>query len=237
MRGRYLVTGASSGIGRAVAERLLAEGCEVVGVSRRASQAVIRQPAFTAIDFDLADIYAIKGLVADLGTSQGAFDGAVLCAGQGLFSPLESLSLKQIEQHIQINLTSQIALAKALIPGMKTVGQGKLVFIGSEAALQGAKQGTAYCAAKFGLRGFTQALRAECSAAGMQVSLINPGMVDTPFFDDLHFRPAKGEENAISAETVADCVTWVLSAPSNTQIDEVDLSPRSKVLASQGVKS
>ena len=61
--------------------------------------------------------------------------------------------------------------------------------MGSEAALAGTAQGSLYCAAKFALRGLAQALRAECARAGIRVTLVNPGMVQSPFFDELDFRP------------------------------------------------
>ena len=104
------------------------------------------------------------------------------------------------------------------------------MFIGSEAALQGAKNGTAYCASKFGLRGFVQSLSAECRQAGVTTCLINPGMVDTPFFDDLVFQPGDHPSNVISAETVADCVLHCVRTDSNSVIDEINLSPRNKVV-------
>ena len=121
-------------------------------------------------------------------------------------------------------------LSKLLVPYFKAQSSGRLVYIGSEAALQGAKKGTAYCASKFGLRGFVQALSAECRQAGLSVSLINPGMVDTPFYDALDFKPGVASCNHIPVSSIADLVYNILCANSNAVIEELNLMPRNRVL-------
>jgi NADP-dependent 3-hydroxy acid dehydrogenase YdfG len=104
----------------------------------------------------------------------------------------------------------------------------RLIFIGSESALGSGKKGGLYSAAKFGLRGFCQALRDDCGSDGIQVSLINPGMVRSPFFDDLSFQPGANSENAIEATDVANLVWQILQCSSDIVIDEINLSPRVK---------
>ena len=91
-----------------------------------------------------------------------------------------------------MNLLSHMVMSQLLIPYLKQQSNAKLIFMGSEAALKGAQQGSIYCAAKFGLRGFAQSLRQECSKSGLSVTLINPGMIKTPFFNDLYFEPGPG---------------------------------------------
>ncbi len=105
---------------------------------------------------------------------------------------------------------------------------GRIVFIGSESALQAGKKGALYSAAKFGLRGFCLALREDCASDGIQVSLINPGMVRSPFFDGLNFAPGEQPENAISTNDIADVVSQILLSSPDIVIDEVNLSPRLK---------
>ena len=80
-------------------------------------------------------------------------------------------------------------MTRALIPLMKKQKKGKIIFIGSDSALQGGKQGSIYSVAKFGLRGFSQALRDECAKSKVHISIVNPGMVRTDFFDELSFSP------------------------------------------------
>jgi 3-hydroxy acid dehydrogenase/malonic semialdehyde reductase len=121
-------------------------------------------------------------------------------------------------------------VSSVVVPHLKGKRQGDLIFMGSESALSGARQGSLYCAAKFALRGLSQSLRAECGRRGVRVSLINPGMVRTPFFDQLNFRPGVGAEHAIEPDDVAQAVSMVLTARQGTVIDEINLSPQSQVL-------
>ncbi|MCP3690511.1 MAG: SDR family oxidoreductase, partial [Gammaproteobacteria bacterium] len=90
------------------------------------------------------------------------------------------------------------------------------------------RKGALYSAAKFGLRGFCQALREDCASDGIQVSLINPGMVRSPFFDDLSFAPAGLPENAIEPIQVAELVDFILASNDNIVFDDVQLTPRLK---------
>ena len=104
-----------------------------------------------------------------------------------------------------------------------------IVFTGSEAALEGARQGSIYCASKFAVRGFVQAIREECAKTRVRVSIVNPGAVRTPFFDDLHFEPGSASENAIEADDVAEVLLTILNARPGTVIDEINLSPQTHV--------
>ena len=113
---------------------------------------------------------------------------------------------------------------------MKQRGSGNIVFMGSEAALAGGKRGAVYSAAKFGLRGLAQALRQECAASGLRVSIINPGMVQTEFFNELDFRPGESSNNYILPDDVALAVQMILEARQGTVFDEINLSPQKKVI-------
>lgn len=226
-----LVTGASSGIGLALSKKLLADGYAVIGVSRSGNAADIQHEQYSDIICDLSDIKQIEQQIKPFLGKDIPIAGVVFCAGQGYFGALEQLDFAKVEALIRLNLLSPMFLSKLLVPYFKRRKAGRLVFIGSEAALQGAKNGTAYCASKFGLRGFVQSLSAEARQAGVNVSLINPGMVDTPFFDDLHFEPGAHPSNSISVETLADCIITCLKTDSNSVIDEINLSPRNKVVS------
>ena len=144
--------------------------------------------------------------------------------------PLEQFSYEQIRALIDLNFTSHVFVARAFLPVLKKVGRGHLVFMGSEAALAGTAQGSLYCAAKFALRGLTQALRAECARAGIRVTLVNPGMVQSPFFDALDFRPGPAPDNYILPEDVAEVVVQALTVRNGTVLDEINLSPQKKVI-------
>jgi 3-hydroxy acid dehydrogenase / malonic semialdehyde reductase len=119
---------------------------------------------------------------------------------------------------------------KTFLPTLKKRKDGKIILMGSESALQGAKQGSIYCATKFALRGFAQSLRHECRHAGIAVTLINPGPVNTPFFDKLDFAPASLEENAIHPNWIAKTILHLLSLDNHAVIEEINLQPMIRII-------
>ncbi len=227
-----LLTGASSGIGRATASLLLEQGYRVIGLARDFSKFPCKDKNFTAISVDLSDLDALPAFLEQLIKEQDPVDGVICNAGKGQFASLEEFSYAQIRSLLELNLTSQIFLVRALLPGMKQRKSGTLIFMGSETALDGAKRGTVYAASKFGLRGLAQSLRLECAASGVRVSIINPGMVKTEFFDQLDFQPGDERDNYILPEDVAAAVLLVLEARYGTVINEINLSPQKKVIRS-----
>ena len=224
---RYLITGVSTGIGAAIAKRVLADGGEVVGLGRHAPQWT-EDPRLQFMPLDLSDLAETERALQNLKRTAPSFDVVISNAGAGLFGQLESLKTSDICASIDLNLTAHLLLARALLPGMKTAGRGTFVFMGSEAALQGAKNGAVYCAAKFGLRGLAQSLRADCARSGVRVSIVHPGMVKTNFFDDLWFRPGDAEGQALEPTDVADVVIGLCNASPGTNIEEITLSPQVK---------
>jgi NADP-dependent 3-hydroxy acid dehydrogenase YdfG len=159
-----------------------------------------------------------------------AIDTVVFAAGFGQFGSIEEFSYAQIETLMAVNFTSQVFLTRALLPQLKRKPRSDLIYIGSEAALKGSRKGAMYCASKFAVRGFTQALREECSKSGVRVCLINAGMVKTPFFDTLSFAPADDESNYLLPEDIAEAVDYVLNSRAHIVIDEINLNPLNKVV-------
>ena len=225
-----IVSGASSGIGRAISVHLLQRGYRVTGVARDFSKFPCTDPNFTPVCMDLSDLDALPAQLDALTRQDTPVDGLVCCAGSGRFGSLEEFSLLQIRTLLDLNLTSQLYLVRALLPGMKQRAGSNIIFMGSEAALAGGKRGAVYSAAKFGLRGLAQALRQECAASGLRVSIINPGMVQTEFFNELDFRPGEAPDNYILPEDVAQAVQLILETREGTVIDEINLSPQKKVI-------
>ena len=226
----YLVTGASSGIGYAVAVALLERGHRVMGLGRDQARLNIAHPAFRPVSCNLADLDALPERLAALHSELSRIKGVVLCAGAGRFGSLEEFSYAQIRELVDLNVTAQMYLARTVLPTFKARGAGDLILIGSQAALAGGRRGTVYTATKFAIRGFCQALRQEASASGVRVALINPGMVDTAFFDELDFAPGESPENHLRADDVAAAVCAVLDMPPGTVVDEINLSPLKKVI-------
>lgn len=225
-----LVTGASSGIGRAIARLLLRQGHAVIGMARDSRRFEHAHPAFFPLALDLSRLPDIEPAAKRLQKEFPELDAVVFAAGYGQFGGLEQFSYAQIERLLTVNFTGQVFLTRALLSKLKQKPHCNLVYIGSEAALQGSRNGSIYCASKFALRGFTQALRDECGKSGVRVSLVNPGMVDTAFFETLNFAPGRQPQHALQAEDVADAVAYILNSGAHAVIDEINLSPASKVI-------
>lgn len=224
-----LISGSSSGIGLATTRQLLQQGYRVIGISRRGRIDEFDAADFIPLALDIADTAALEARLAAL-TKEHRIDCFIHAAGQGHFGSIEQFSAAQIAASIDLNLTSALIFCRSLVPPMRRRGQGQLLFIGSESALSAGRKGALYSAAKFGLRGFCQALREDCAADGIRVSLVNPGMVRSPFFDGLGFAPGEAPENAIEVDDVARILWQILQSSSDIVIDEINLSPRVKSL-------
>ena len=225
---KLLVTGCSRGIGLAITRRLLEEGHRVIGISRHSPG--IDSARFTCMELDLSDLDRLPGALRELSKQHPDIDAAVLNAGIGRFGSLEEFSASQIRQLVDLNLTSQLLLAREFLPGLKKRGGGDLVFIGSESALRGGRYGTVYAATKFGLRGLVQALQEECSTSSVRVGIVNPGMVNTSFFDDLDFRPGDEEDQHLVPDDVVAAVLLMLDARPGAVVQEINLQPQKRVI-------
>ena len=229
----YIVTGASSGIGKAISEMLLKLNANVIGVSQHVKP-IEGQDRFKAVkvNFDKPANYenALKTLIKNA----EEIDGCICAAGIGRFGGLEQFSFAQMQNIMHINFTAHALLIRYVLPKLKLQKQGDVIFIGSESALDGGKNGAMYCASKFALRGLALSLREECSKSGVRISLINPGMVKTPFFENLSFAPGDDEENHLVAEDVANAAQLILTSRPGTVFDEINLSPIKKVINFNG---
>lgn len=220
-----VVTGGSSGIGLALVEQLTGEGHRVTCIARRPCPV----PGAGSIRCDLADAEAIERCLPAL-SGLPVPRGVIFCHGQGDFGALEQFSAGRIRRLVDLHVVATLLLCRHFLPSMKRLGRGTLVFLGSEAALRGASRGAVYCATKFALRGAAQALREECGASGVRVGIVNPGMVDTPFYDAQDFAPGDHADNHLDAADVVDAILLMLGAPAGSVIDEINLSPLKKVI-------
>jgi NADP-dependent 3-hydroxy acid dehydrogenase YdfG len=225
-----LVTGASRGIGRAVCDRLLRESCRIIGVARHPPRDEMAAPDLILETMDLSRLDQLPAALRDLHKRFPAIDGIICNAGQGRFGSLEEFSPSQIRELIDLNLTGQILLVREFLPTLKAGGKGNIIFIGSESALSGGRKGAVYSATKFGLRGLSQSLREECAGSGVRIGIINPGMVQSDFFNGQGFRPGDQPDAHLLPSDVAEAVWLMLSARSGAVIDEINLSPQKKVI-------
>lgn len=227
-----LVTGATSGIGAAIVQRLIQADYGVIGFGRDGSKIDSVADQFKFIEADFSDLNKLEKTTEKLLDSQAAdaISGLICCAGMGRFGGIEEFSLQQMHQIMNVNFMAHAFLIKQLLPGLKRRKQGHIIVIGSEAAVSGGRYGAMYCASKFALRGLVQSLRYECSNANVKVTLINPGMVRSPFFDSLQFEPGDNPDNYILPEDVASTVVMLLSMRQYTVVDEINMSPLKRVI-------
>ena len=226
----FLVTGSSSGIGRAITIKLLDSGAKVIGIARNHSKPKLEHKNYLTYSIDLSKFNDLEKIIKKIIQDHPEINGLVSNAGYGEFGPLENFSVNDISSFFSMNLTSHIIITKCLLPHLKKKEIGDIIFMGSEASLTGEKNGTLYCSAKFGLRGFSQALRKDVSNSNIRVCIINPGMVRTNFFNNLKFSPGEDINNVVSEEDISNAVLSILTLGRNTVVDEINLSPLKKVI-------
>ncbi len=222
-----LITGASSGIGEACARLCLESGYKVVGLARDFTKSDLSHDNYSTFNCDLNKVDQLETTVKQI-IKEHQPQYFLHSAGFGRFGSIEQFSAVQIQQMIQVNLTSAILISRLLVPHLRKLGSGKIIFIGSEAAITAGKKGALYCASKFGLRGFALALREDVATDNIAVSIINPGMVDSPFFKHLNFRPAGESNNSILCTDIAQIVRFIYDSHPNFIIDEINCSPAIK---------
>ena len=225
-----LVTGSSSGIGYEITLKLLGLGAKVIGIARNHDRSKIENKNYTTYKGDVSAHQKLEILMKQILKKHPQINCFISNAGYGDFGPLENFSTLQIKNFIATNLTSHMVITKLLLPHFKRIKIGDIIFIGSEAGLLGAKNGSLYCAAKFGLRGFSEALSKDVANKNIRVSIINPGMIRTNFFENLNFEPGNDEENAINIKDVSSTVAYILDLSRNTIVDEINLSPLKKAI-------
>ncbi len=226
-----LISGTSKGVGQALAKSLLDKGHAVIGISRTGATSLTGQERYTEYRCDLSDAIQLEQTVTHVLGRHRSINALVCNAGAGQFRGLEEFSSAQILHSIQLNLLSHMLLVRHCLPILQRHPCSDVVFIGSESALKGQKKGTLYCAAKFGVRGFAQALRQEVSGRGVRVSIIHPGMLRTPFFDTLDFEPGPDERHAVRLSEVCHALNMILDAHPSTVFDEIVVRPLQHVIA------
>lgn len=236
---KVLITGSSSGIGLGIAEYLLKQGCTVIGLARCHDKIKLKQTLnagdhfknYIAYAVDFSAILNLENALKLIKKQHHDIEAIICAAGFGQFSELEQFSALQIYNLMNVNFTSQAIVVKNFLPLLKCQQRGKIIFIGSEAALKGNKKGSIYCASKFALRGFCQSLRQECQKVNVAVTLINPGLVRTPFFAKLDFAPGNEQNNALEISDIVETIAWILKTPAHCVAEEINLQPlHSKVV-------
>ncbi len=217
-----IVTGSSSGIGKAITLMLLAQGYRVIGLSRTHGE--IDNPYFHAIECDLSRSEEIERVKTEL-LALSDLTLLINAAGFGRFEPLEELQSEIITDMVALNLTAPILLTNMLLRSLKKT-EGMIINITSIEATRHSKFSALYTATKSGLRAFGHSLYEEVRSSGVGVLTINPDMTDTPFFDHLRFGVGDDENTKLFASDIAEAIRNSLSLRKGAGITEMTIRAR-----------
>ena len=181
----WLITGASSGLGRSMAERLLARGDRVVATVRRERAlddlTELYGQALRIETLDVSDVAAVRQVVAAAFGTVGRIDVVVSNAGYGAFGAAEELSDAQINRQIATNLTGSIQVIRASLPHLRAQGGGRIVQLSSAGGQVAYPNFSLYHATKWGIEGFVESVAQEVAPFGIDFLLVEPGPTDTSF--------------------------------------------------------
>ena len=173
-----LITGITSGLGRAMAERLSADGHRVYGTHRKASDPL---PGVQYIQADVCDPAACEAAVRQVVEAEGRIDVFIHNAGMGVGGPLEFSSLEDAQRQMDVNWMGMVRFLHWVLPVMRRQGGGKILCFSSIGGLMGLPFQGLYSASKFAIEGYCEALRLETKAFGIKVVVIEPGDFATAF--------------------------------------------------------
>jgi NADP-dependent 3-hydroxy acid dehydrogenase YdfG len=226
-----VVTGASSGIGAATAERLAAEGFDVVLAARRIDRLTTLADRIggRAVQLDVTDPTSVAAFAAGLdrvdvlvNNAGGAFDA----------KPVAEADLDSWTRTYEVNVLGTVRLTKALLPALRASGAGDVLFVGSTAGLISYEGGASYTAAKHGVHTLAETLRLELNGEPVRVIEIAPGMVRTEEFTLKRLGSAeaadavyRGVREPLVAEDIADCIGWAVTRPHHVNIDLMVVRP------------
>ncbi len=222
-----VVTGASRGIGRAVAAALRGAGARVVRVAR--SLVTGGSGDFHDIRCDVTDSVAVEGAAARVLADHGVPHIVVSNAGAFVLKPLDVTTPDELDQQIAVNLRAPFHVARVFLPAMRDAGRGAFVTVGSVADHVVFPGNSAYAATKFGVRGLHETLVAEYRGSGVRLTLVSPGPTDTAVWDLVNPDAREGfirRADMLRPEDVADAVLFVATRPAHVHVDWLRVKPR-----------
>jgi NAD(P)-dependent dehydrogenase (short-subunit alcohol dehydrogenase family) len=190
----WFITGASSGFGRALAEAVISRGERAVIAARRrdalAELAALDQSRVLACPLDVTDAGARKGTVAAAMAKFGHIDVLANIAGRGSLGAVEEFAPEQLRSQMEVNFFAAAEMTREVLPVVRAKGAGHILNLTSIGGLISIGGFGAYCASKFALEAWSEALADEVAALGIKVTLVEPGNFRTEFAGDINMRPA-----------------------------------------------
>lgn len=225
-----IISGASRGIGRAIATRLARENHFVLLLARNSEEInelelEIDSAGGKALSFavDVSNEKQVNEVVDQAIRDFGRIDNVINNAGIGIFKEVENLTEDEWTRVMDVNVKGSFLLTKAVLPHMKSAGSGHIIGIASDVSKRTFAEGSLYCASKYAQHAFFEALRREVRSKGIKVSVIYPGLVDTFFHEGDPGQPHRAQY--LQPHDIADAVSYVLNAPRHVIIDELMLHP------------
>ncbi|NUK28568.1 SDR family oxidoreductase [Parageobacillus sp. VR-IP] len=225
-----IVTGASRGIGKAVAFQLAEQGAKLAltGSSEGVyeTEKELKEKGFSyvkAFQVDVSNEQQMQKMVIEVLEAFGQIDILVNNAGIGFFKEVEETTVEEWERIFAINVQGVFIGVKAVLPHMKERKSGTIITVSSDVGRYTIPNGAAYTATKYAVQGFSGSLAQEVRKYGIRVGTINPGMVDTYFANSIQGVPEK--RDWLKAEDVAQAIVYMASAPKHMLIDEIILHP------------
>lgn len=226
-----VVTGATRGIGRALAEGLAGRGSAVAICARDGKEADRRAAALRraggkalGVGCDVREEVLVAAFAVRVQEELGTPTIVINNAGVGLFAPVAEMNLAAWDEVMATNLRGMFLVTRAFLPEMLARGSGAVVNIASLAGRNGIAEGAAYSASKHGVLGFSKSLMLEVRTKGLRVMAVCPGSVNTAFFDgDTPFDPQR--DRILAPQDVAKAVLDALELPERALVSELDIRP------------
>jgi NAD(P)-dependent dehydrogenase (short-subunit alcohol dehydrogenase family) len=221
-----LVTGASRGIGLAVADELRAAGAHVVRLARSLSDGSAERE--TTLRCDVSRVDDVRRAVDRVLGELGVPDIVVSNAGVFYSKPLAETTPAEFVETIGTNLTGPFLVAHALVPRLVQRGSGHLVTIGSSSDHIAFPGNTAYAASKYGVRGLHEVIAVELANTGVRATLVSPGAVDTDLWNEIDPDTKPGfrkRQDMLRAEDVAEAVLFAVTREARVTVTEIRLAP------------
>lgn len=225
--GIAVVTGASSGLGAALASALVGKGAIVYGLARNMVKLNLLRnqlgATFIPVEMDITKPDKIEEWIRKTFSETHCPTMLINNAGAGYFSKIDQLPLQQWHDMINTNLNGTFYITSKLVPFMKMDSAScHIINIGSILGKTTRAEGAAYSATKYGMQGFSESLFKELRGYNIKVTCVNPGSIDTHFFEGSGIEP---HHNMLQPDEIASFIIHIIETPDNMLIDEITLRP------------